>query len=488
MTNETKVIAKGETNSKTGAKKKWTIMVYMASSRDIRAAALESLLRMGMVGTTDHFDVLVQVDSSKPGVETKRYRLLPLPEDGVKEAKATLAALHHLNLEHIQKTLRALKQNRPKLFQERLSQSDLETVLTGAEAAMGISLRKFVENIPLSPNVKLDLKNKLLEEGVWEKVSDKPELLETLILESATKNLKCDLVEELPGADSGSSNVLSNFIDWGIGLGNEHNVVILWGHGDGLSIAGDATLKDMLTLKELANAFRGKAVDIVGFNSCFMGMLEVYHELSGQRKFGVGSEGFTPETSWPYEQILAELETKEGRATPPELAQLIVEQYEKYYHGTPAANDPGADLAACDLSRSQTVVNALESLVRVLTPQHRDAIIEARLEAQSYESDYVDLYHFCKLLGEYCNQLDVNKACSEVINALGDPLAGNPKMVMKRASLGAAVKNSHGVSIYFPSTGVSESYGELQISKTGWGQFLADYHKWIEQLEEELAA
>jgi Clostripain family len=476
--------------------KEWTIMVYMASSANIRGAALESLLRIKEVGSTKHFDVFAQVDSSERGVVTKRYHLQHLKGNEVEEAQATLKALHELQPGTMQATLRGLIEENPALFEEP-SERGLGTIQTSVKVAEGTDLAKFIGRIPRSDKVKRELENELRKKGVLQKIAKNPDLLldllEIMVLESALVDDQPELVHDKPerlvGVSAGDPEVLRDFIQWGIDKGEaRYNMVILWGHGDGFSIAGAATLRDLLRPEELAQAFRTRPrVDIVGFNSCMMGMLEVYHELRGVVKIGVASEGFAPETSWPYDRILGFLE-KKGNVAPEDLARKIVQEYLKPPNGH-RYTDREVDLAVCDLSRSRGVADALRGLVNILLQadqdiQLTDAIIASRLDVQTYQSDYVDLYHFCELLSKNCDQWEVREACSNVMGSIKD---GGSPMVMKCGHAGDGVKNSFGVSIYFPSGEVSRRYRSLKIEGIGWEKFLKVYLHSIEDLSKSLA-
>jgi hypothetical protein len=491
MTNRTDLGAEGGTND---TRKKWTIMVYMASSRDLRDAALESLFRMGMVGSTDHFDVLLQFDSSKPGVTTERYRLLPF--ENPKEIQANLAALHELEPEQIQETLKTLLKTNPT--------PDYSQVLKAFEAGKRIDLHGFLKKLHLSADARRDLDAKLKKEETWQNIANKPELLETLILESALLDLRRDHFLELPDTDAGDPGALRDFInrigpgniEWGKDLGNaEHNMLILWGHGDGFSIAGDATLRNLLSPDELNTALQqaNRRIDVLGFNSCLMGMLEVYDELSSGVEFGVASEGFIPETSWPYEQILSALDEKcrtDGGMVPKELARTIVEEYTHSFAADKdkqhVAEELGVDLAACDLQTTESVVNALRDLADALLrpdpdDKLKEAVIAARMEAQTYKSDYVDLHHFCKLLLHYCDDEKIEDACIAVLGAVR-------KMAFERMAVGDRSKASRGVSVYFPSNKVSRGYANLKIKEIRWDIFLRHYvDEWIPQFQQKLA-
>jgi hypothetical protein len=471
--------------------KKWTIMFYMASSGDVKDAVAETLLRIKQVGSTNYFDVFAQIDSSEPGVTTKRYHLQRLSE-----AFWTAKGLHELEPDIIGKPVEALLGQSPELF-EGLSSSDpdvenrpmlpplLKSPLAAIDAGGGIDLATFLENILLSPNPRRALQRKLWQKRIWERLAEKPDRLQTIILNSA---LVDDAPHEQVGANAGRPEVLKDFIESEIGKA-EHTMVILWGHGDGFSIAGEATLRDRLRPEELAKALDVQPrVDITGFNSCLMSMIEVYHALSGVGRFGVGSEGFTPDTSWPYDRILGFLDQKHGQVEPDDLARYIVETHVRPPSGHTDSEDPGIDLSACDVLQSQHVAEALGRLVELLLQvieetDQRDAIIASRLDAQTYQSDYVDLYHFCELLSKNSSQSVVREACYSVMGSITN--CGHP-MVIRCEHAGDSVRNSYGVSIYFPSGELSPRYRSLNIKEVDWKKFLKAFLKAVEDLSEGL--
>jgi len=106
----------------------------------------------------------------------------------------------------------------------------------------------------------------------------------------------------------------------------------------------------------------------------------------------------------------------------------------------------------------------------------RLAVMQARARVQSYEvRDNIDLVDFCRLLmkddapGE-----EVRDACRKVMDAV----CGPDGIVIRSARKGAAVKNSYGLAIYFPTLTPSSLYSKLDFSKkTGWDTFLKSYSK-----------
>ena len=48
-------------------------------------------------------------------------------------------------------------------------------------------------------------------------------------------------------------------------------------------------------------------IDIIGFDACLMGMVEVAYQLEGNADIILGSEELEPGDGWPYDTILTEL-------------------------------------------------------------------------------------------------------------------------------------------------------------------------------------
>jgi hypothetical protein len=408
--------------------RKWTIMVYMAGGKNISDAARESLLQMKLVGSTKDLNVIAQFDSGSEGERTKRYWLRPL-------ARASEIS---------------------RLLSEP---TDLRTPILNA----------VLEADNFSP-------------------------------------------EDLNQTDTGNPAELSDFVAWGLGSFPSHRtMLIIWGHGDGFSVAWDVTptsrirrkkrkksthpsagrtTETELTPGELRKAFkslitrrgfpgqpnRNKLIDIFGFDSCQMGTVEVYHQLTDIAGFAIGSEGSTPTSSWPYTRILKALKEKPATKSAG-LAKLIVREYDKAY--TRNFGD-GIDLSACKLSNLP--VDAISGLVGPLKrllrgDQNTRRLIAVRMDTQSYNDDFVDLHDLCRQLGQ---QFRKNKGLK---NACNKVTAATKEAVLLSKDRGPSAKDSNGLSIYFPRDSqrrdgrISPLYGELQIKETHWKEFLDLYHK-----------
>jgi hypothetical protein len=200
-------------------------------------------------------------------------------------------------------------------------------------------------------------------------------------------------------------------------------------------------------------------------------MIEVNYQMKDQILFCVGSEEVEPGDGWPYDTVLTAL-TAKAAMSPGDLSAIIVDKYLKSY----GASD-SVTLSACDIGRTKEVAAAVDALALVLTGSlsstaARMAVIETRSRVQSYyTADYVDLADLCLLLMQNPGGKEIKTACQGVIDSIM-----KKGMVVKSGYKGAGVKNSHGVSIYFPTKKISPLYAKLDFVKhTGWGAFLKSY-------------
>jgi hypothetical protein len=236
--------------------------------------------------------------------------------------------------------------------------------------------------------------------------------------------------------------------------------------------AGD--FLDNIELKRLFLSVKkklGRKIDLLGMDACLMSMAEVMYQIRDSVMFGVGSEETEPGDGWPYDRILSELAAT-PTMTPQELSAVIVEKYLASY-----SPRDGVTQSTCDLSKSKEMAAAIDALSRTLKqglsdPSTKTAIIKSRTQVQSYANpDYIHPKDFCKLLQIYSNRSNIKSACKNLIDVLFEN-----RIVLSSGYKGNGVKNSHGLSIYFPIRKLSPIYSRLDlVKKTAWCNFLHEY-------------
>jgi hypothetical protein len=481
-----------------GKRKQWSIMVYLAGANDISDEARESLLQMKQVGSTEHIHVIAQFDSGSEGAFTKRYYLSPF-----RNAMGIETLLRQASAE-IPATTQPYDSTASMNYCHRL-----KAVLTPSQLKRleTLQMAEMVDLLRHSPNrFKRFVLDCILDEDVYPRPSG-----------------------NLGETNAGDPDVLVKFIQWAkVRYPANHYMVILWGHGSGLSVAWDYPSspligsQDALTIKELKEAFskveaaylneeheylkdeaqqkagggQGEAerlpkkaeeyklgIDIVGFNSCSLGTIEVCCELSGLNKlnrpsdlvkFVVASEGFTPKTSWPYDKILKALdealeETPDGKRVdyrPQDFANKIVEEYIEHYKKPVntvqrlqeierEANRLGASLdmnmdwgqytSSADLYKEKTSVDLSKEKTSVDLSKEKTSV------DLSKEKTSVDLAsQALKVRGgidlSVCN-LDKSDRVAKAMHELVDQLLGKPRHCpMEDKEIFAAVLSAHAIS------------------------------------------
>jgi hypothetical protein len=331
-----------------------------------------------------------------------------------------------------------------------------------------------------------------------------------------------DAVASLGAVNTGDPKFLYDFIQWGIkNYPADHYLLVLWNHGQGWddtdlfaaerfrslrrlatgrvrhavfrtpvrlamerakteadyrAILIDDNAKDFLDNQEMEKVLADTALllnrklDILGMDACLMSMAEVGYQICQSADFTVGSEQTEPVAGWPYDRVLGAL-ARNSEMTSRDLSMLIVEKYLESY-----TEADGVTCSACDLSKAEGLAVAVAGMAGSLKnnlndPSIRTRLLTVRSQVQYYEvSDNIDLVDFCSLLVKADPGASVATACQQVIQAVQ---AG---YVIKQGFKGAAMGNSNGVAIYFPTRTVSPLYTGLEFSKkTGWDTFLKAY-------------
>ncbi len=346
---------------------------------------------------------------------------------------------------------------------------------------------------------------------------------------------EADVVQELGPTNTGDPAVATGFFAWGIETyPAEHYLAVLWNHGSGIdetdiyktvsargfqvrrkvqkssteiprshvrsvvsrryrqslfsttidnalsfrAIALDDTARDFLDNIELKRVFTSlkrktrRKIDVIGFDACLMNMMEIAYQLKDQGNLSVGSEETEPGDGWPYDRVLRDL-AADPTMTPQQLGAVIVKRYAESYTGE------SVTLSALDLGRSTAMAQAVDKLALALTKAIKDpteyaAVTKAVRAAQSYElKDFIDLYSLCEQFKKKCKTKEVKDCAQATMTAL---TAGTEKFVAAEKHKGSAMKNSHGVSIYFPRGDVTVVHPRLDFAKkTHWDEFINAY-------------
>jgi hypothetical protein len=318
---------------------------------------------------------------------------------------------------------------------------------------------------------------------LWDKYDDVANLYKI------TKN-ESEIVDGFPltgtEVNMGDPDTLETFVRYTMKhFRANHYVLVLWDHGDDFrGCCWDDHPEDHLTHQEIFQALSGIQLDILAFDACVEGMIEVVYEyvyeLKGpQIDYVVATEGYVPAWGYPYESILTDL-TDNPEMSVFSLSKVMVNDYIAYYEALRPASRL-VELASIDMAYIDTIVHQLGELTDVLETMLKEddsdciheMIADARGEGNLGWSQYgweafIDLPTFVKSLGGIPEAVTLNNTLTAAIYVkTTEPM-----------------KSAEGLGIFFPNSYGSfqnnifwhgEDYLEIQFPYEGWWDFLQTY-------------
>ncbi len=278
----------------------------------------------------------------------------------------------------------------------------------------------------------------------------------------------------------GDSVTLRDFICFGQAYAPaEHYLLVLWDHGTGyLGLCSDDTSDDYLTIRELEQALADPTVqplDIVAFDACLMGQLEVGYELRDVTELLVFSEEGIPLNGFPYDDILLNLTTF-PETNPFTLASSMIYYYTTAYDIGGQYYDPLVDyvcLSVVNTSYCTSVAFALdqlsdELLFNLYRPDVFELVCAARRFTQGFtRADFMDL-------GGFASQLETTFSTPGMFSDLLRSYAQNLS-----ASIDSAICEEMHLAGIPGATGVSITFGNYELAQLD----LADDISWDEFME-----
>ena len=110
----------------------------------------------------------------------------------------------------------------------------------------------------------------------------------------------------------------------------------------------------------------GQPLEILGFDSCVMGMLEVGYQFSDVANVLIASEGSVPSAGWTYAKILGCLAAEDNRNVDPRyIGELFVKKFIESQDSY-TVGGVSVDMAAWDLGQFGYLTKAFDSLSEAL--------------------------------------------------------------------------------------------------------------------------
>ncbi len=260
-------------------------------------------------------------------------------------------------------------------------------------------------------------------------------------------NSGLELVQEYEKSSMTNPNNLTTFLDYTYNnYKSSKYSLILWDHGGGpiYGYGQDENYIGALTLAKLKQGlsnskFKGKKLEMIGFDACLMSSIEVASTLSDYAKYMLASQEVEPGYGWDY-SFLSEVTSKTDVT---DMGEAIIDYYGKYY--TDVYNTKGITLSLLDLSKISTVEDKINDLFKDLDDNlsiEFSSVSRSRHSAKAFGKvsandvyDLVDLYDLAdKMPSNYSSKIN------DLKNEISD------FVVYQTTDL----ENTNGISIYFP--------------------------------------
>ena len=264
-------------------------------------------------------------------------------------------------------------------------------------------------------------------------------------------------LKSLGEVNTGSYYTLRNFIVYAISnYPAHHYALIIRDHGGARTGAArdETNGNDHLTLSEIRSAISGYHFDLLGFDACLMGTIEVYRTLAPYADVLVLSEQTEPGYGRPYDDVLGYL-VNNPYTSAADRAYNIVEYYYNRYQ---RAGISGVTLGAFNAAYADDLKKALDNFVYDVA-NNRGSFYRYKNSIRNGVTDFfyglqVDLPLYVYLVGYYVSA--ISDTANALINLYFDKVLINFK---------TDIRGAYGMSIFYPSN--SNAYNNLADQYNG---------------------
>jgi hypothetical protein len=314
------------------------------------------------------------------------------------------------------------------------------------------------------------------------------------------------VVESVGEVDMGDPQTLIDFVTWAVqNYPAQKYALILSDHGGGwtggfsdFSAPGSSlTMPEIVSaIEEIRQATGVDKFEMIGFDACLMGQIEVFGTLYPYSNYMVASEEVIPAYGWSYAAWLGQLAqnpTVDGSG----MSEFIISTYvvnDTLLSEVRATSDEIAQeestttLSAVESARVPDVIGALNQFVSAFAFIDQGIVAEARTYARSYYSlfgeeaspSFIDIGNFSDVLVSMTDDADVQQAAAQLQTAIASAVVSEKH--------GLNMSGSNGIAFYFPDSDIynftelnsefpplyAESSNKF-LKQSVWDEFLA-YH------------
>jgi hypothetical protein len=315
------------------------------------------------------------------------------------------------------------------------------------------------------------------------------------------------VVESVGEVDTGDPQTLVDFVTWAIQkYPAQKYALVMSDHGGGwtggfsdmsTSTYSDLSIPEIVSSVEQIRQNTGiDKFELIGFDACLMGQIEVFGSLYPYSNFMVASEEVEPGYGWSYAAWLNQL-AQNPSVNGDGLSQAIVSTYvtnDILLTGGRASADEIAQeestttLSAVESARVPDVIGAMNQFVSAITGLDQSLVAEARTYSRSYYSlfgeevspSFIDLGNFSEVLITLTDDTGIEQSAVQLQTAIDSAVVAEKH--------GINMSGSNGIAFHFPDSDLYY-YTELNaefppyyaessskfLEQSVWDEFLA-YH------------
>jgi len=301
------------------------------------------------------------------------------------------------------------------------------------------------------------------------------------------------IVESLGEADMGNPQTLLDFITWTIEkYPAKKYALILSDHGGGwtggfsdLQAGSELSMPQIIgAIEQAQQQMGGQKFEIIGFDACLMGMIEIYGSLYPYSNYMVASEEVIPATGWSYAAWLGQLAQNpamSGREATKAIVSTYIRQDTAFSRNSTADIDEveaDTTLSAVESARVPDVIGAMNQFISVMSSIDQTYVAQAREYTRSYysifgedsPSPYIDLGNFAEILANETGDSAVAQSAQQLQIAIASAIVAEKH--------GQRMAGSNGMSFHFP---VSDIYTFTEFNSDFPPYYADSAYKFLEQ-------
>jgi len=264
---------------------------------------------------------------------------------------------------------------------------------------------------------------------------------------------------------------------------HETKFMNLWDHGSGYGyfLGNDdyyaASQDNTHHTYDLENTFvkSGLSFDLIGYDTCLNGTMEVAKATKSYSKYLLSSEELEPGHGWNYEDVIKEYAKDQN------IEQLGTALVDSFINSAEHKEQDGKTLAIVDLSKYDAMQESFSKLADILKAMENDSpiksvLIETLQKVRGYNqskagTSSMDLQHFSELLS---TKLPTGSSTA----AIAQELISKIKDYVVYSKEDGTRPNSNGVAITkLDLAGFENTYGAVESVSANWLEAMKTYSK-----------